>query len=65
MISKTDRTDYVRDMNSNAILACDKKMLLNHRKKLNDSKEINIMRSEISELKNQMNQIITLLKNKE
>ena len=46
-------------------LYCDKKMLLNHRKKLNDSNEINIMRSDINQLKDQMNQIITLLKNKE
>ena len=65
MIKKTDNSNYVRDTNNNAILACDKKMLINHRKKLNESNEINIMRIQISELKNQMNQIITLLKNKE
>ena len=65
MISKTEKPNYVRDTNNNAILACDKKMLVSHRKKLNESNEINIMRSDINQLKDQINQIITLLKNKE
>lgn len=65
MIRKTDNPNYLRDTNNNAILACDKKMLMKHRKKINESNEINTLRIEVSELKKQMNQIITLLKNKE
>jgi len=65
LITKTDNPNYVRDSKNNAILACDKNMLLKHRKKINESNEINIMKSDINELKNQINQIITLLKNKE
>ena len=65
MITKTDNPNYLRDLKNNAILACDKKLLMNHRKKINDSNEINNMRIEITELKDKMNQILTLLKNKE
>ena len=65
MIAKTDNPNYVRDLKNNAILACDKKLLTNHRKKMNDSLEINIMREEIQSLKHKMDMILTILKQKE
>lgn len=65
MIAKTDNPNYVRDLKNNAILACDKNLLTNHRKKMNDSLEINIMREEIQSLKHKMDMILTILKQKE
>jgi hypothetical protein len=65
MIAKTENSNYVRDLNNNAILACDKNLLLNHRKKMNESLEINKIKDEMQNLKTKMDLILTILKNKE
>ena len=64
----TDDPRYVRDMNSNAILAKDFKNLQKHRMKLKqindlktDTKEINNLKIEIAELKNMMSIILEKL----
>ena len=59
MIAKTDNSNYVRDMNSNAILAFDKIILEQHRS------EINKLKNDIQDLKSNMGIILNILKNKE
>jgi|TARA_B100000949_G_scaffold38839_1_gene32858 hypothetical protein len=65
MIAKTDNSNYVRDMNSNAILAFDKIILEQHRKRLHESSEINKLKNDIQDLKSNMGIILNILKNKE
>ena len=61
MRTKTDHPNYLRDMNSNAILAHERKSLLQHRKKLNEGVEINNIKQDLKELKQQMNLILQIL----
>ena len=61
MKTKTDYPNYVRDMNNNAILAHDLKSLQQHRKKINDSIDINNIKQDLKELKQQMNLILQIL----
>jgi hypothetical protein len=65
MIAKTDNSNYVRDMNNNAILAFDKTILEQHRKRLHESSEINKLKDDIQDLKSNMGIILNILKNKE
>ncbi len=55
---KTDNPNYVKDMNSNALLANDRSALLKHRKKISESQQINSLRAEMDELKNKLNLIL-------
>ena len=55
---KTDNPNYVKDMNSNALLANDRSALLKHRKKISESQQINNLRAEMDELKNKLNLIL-------
>ena len=55
---KTDNPKYLKDTNSNALLANDKNALLRHRKKLSESQQINNLRSEMNDLKNKVDLIL-------
>jgi hypothetical protein len=61
MKTKTDYPNYMRDMNSNAILAHDRKSLFQHRKKINDGVEINNIKQDLKDLKHQMNLVLQIL----
>ena len=58
---KTDNPNYVKDLSSSAILAHDRQAWINHRKKLSESQQINNMRSEMNELKNKVDLILSHL----
>ncbi len=58
---KTDNPNYVKDLSNSAILAHDRQALINHRKKLSESQQINNMRSEMNELKNKVDLILSHL----
>ena len=55
---KTDNPNYVKDLSSSAILAHDRQALINHRKKLSESQQINNLRSEMNDLKNKVDLIL-------
>lgn len=55
---KTDNPNYVKDLSNSAILAHDRQALINHRKKLSESQQINNIRSEMNDLKNKVDLIL-------
>lgn len=55
---KTDNPNYVKDLSNSAILAHDRQALINHRKKLSESQQINNLRSEMNDLKNKVDLIL-------
>ena len=55
---KTDNPNYLKDLSSNALLANDKKALLQHRKKLSESQQINNLRTEMNDLKQKVDLIL-------
>ncbi len=58
---KTDNPNYVKDLSNSAILAHDRQALINHRKKLSESQQINNIRSEMNDLKNKVDLILSHL----
>ena len=58
---KTDNPNYVKDLSNSAILAHDRQALINHRKKLSESQQINNIRSEMNDLKNKIDLILSHL----
>ena len=58
---KTDNPNYVKDLSNSAILAHDRQALINHRKKLLESQQINNIRSEMNDLKNKVDLILSHL----
>lgn len=68
MIVKTDDPRYHRDMYSNALIATDQQALLKHRQKvsqtntiMSNENEINTLRYEITNIKQDVNKILELL----
>ncbi len=55
---KTDNPNYVKDLSNSAILAHDRQALINHRKKLSETQQINNIRSEMNDLKNKVDLIL-------
>ena len=68
MIVKTEDPGFVKDLQNNALLRNDIESLTNHRRMLkykrNEREEINILKKEISNINNQLEEIKTLLLNK-
>ena len=68
MFIKTEDPGYVKDSNNNALLRNDIESLMKHRKMIKSKKsekdEINILKKEISNIYNQLEEIKTLLLNK-
>ncbi len=68
MFIKTEAPGYVKDSNNNALLRNDIDSLMKHRKMIKSKKsekdEINILKKEISNIYNQLEEIKTLLLNK-
>ena len=58
---KTDNPNHVKDLSNSAILAHDRQALINHRKKLSESQQINNIRSEMNDLKNKVDLILSHL----
>ena len=58
---KTDNPNYVKDLSNSAILAHDRQALINHRKKLSESQQINNISSEMNDLKNKIDLILSHL----
>ena len=58
---KTDNPNYVKDLSNSASLAHDRQALINHRKKLSESQQINNIRSEMNDLKNKVDLILSHL----
>lgn len=64
-----NRKNLVRDLNNRALLFVDKEELKNYKQKINIenkynkiTKEVTLLKNEIKEIKNNMNTIISLLK---
>ena len=55
---KTDNPNYIKDLSNSAILAHDRQALINHRKKLSETQQINNIRSEMNDLKNKVDLIL-------
>lgn len=55
---KTDNPNYLKDLDSNALLANDLRALHNHRKKISESQQINNLRNEVNDIKQKLDLVL-------
>jgi len=55
---KTDNPNYLKDLDSNALLANDLRALHNHRKKISESQQINNLRNEVNDIKHKLDLVL-------
>lgn len=61
IVKVQDHPDLVKDMDSKAVLNTNYASLLEYKKKHQMSKEIDSLKSDVSEIKNLLNQIVSSL----
>ena len=55
---KTDNPNYIKDLDSNALLSNDLRALHNHRKKISESQQINNLRNEVNDIKHKLDLVL-------